>query len=162
MRTSVLLILSLLPAVVFGGEFRTESFHGDVVVRSSGEKQMVVLHDSCGLSDDHDGRADHAWVIASEIPYANPVSIYLRNAIVISERRRVTVYSEADQAAIVFLLESEDADCEPRMVHRFAGYGLSQYRGVLEVPPITSDAPLSPHDPDPWGEGDSPGPAASQ
>jgi len=159
MRASVLLILSLLPSVMFGGEFRTESFHGDVVVRSSGEKQMVVLLDSYGHGDAHDGLADHAWVVASETPYANPVSIYLRNAIVTSERRRVAVYSETDQTAIVFLLESEDTDCAPGMVHRFTGYGLSQYRGVLEVAPMTSDAPFAPHDPDPWGEADSAGTA---
>jgi hypothetical protein len=149
MRTSVLLILSLLPAVVFGGQLRTESFHGDVVVRSSGEKQMVVLLDSFGRGDVHDGLADHAWVIASETPYADPVSICLRNALVISEPRRVTVFSAADETTIVFLLESSETESNCP-VHRYAGYGLSQYRGVLDL-----------NGPDPWGEMDS-GPAASQ
>jgi hypothetical protein len=147
---AALFVFSLIPAMLSGGRHSTESFHGDVVLRSSGERQMVVLLDSCGCGDRQDGRADHVWVIASETPYSAAVPIFLRDALVISEARRVTVYSAAGDAVIVFRLDGvpDEMTCAAGTVQRFAGYGLSQYRGAPDLPRMKSDA----HDPDPWGD----------
>ncbi|MEA2569970.1 MAG: hypothetical protein QOI24_1971 [Acidobacteriota bacterium] len=163
MRAVVVFILSLIPAIVFGGQLSTASFHGDVVVRSSGPQQMAILLDAYGRGDGHDGLVDHAWVIASETAYADPLSIFLRAARVTSEPGRITVYSAADHTAVVFLFDGaqDDDGWAPAgtAVHRYAGYGISHYKGVLDLPPITSNGPehtpvpYSLQDPDPWGTG---------
>ncbi|MCU1227913.1 MAG: hypothetical protein JWO97_797 [Acidobacteria bacterium] len=163
MRASVCLILLLLPVAMFGGQLSNDSFHGDVLIRSSGEQQMAILLDSYGRGDGHDGLVDHAWVIASEVPYLEPVSILLRNARVTSEPGRITVYSAPDHTAVVFLVDGtqDDENWAPAgtAVHRYAGYGVSHYKGSLDLPPMTSKgvahspSPYTLQDPDPWGNG---------
>src|SRR5205085_9130194 len=139
MRLKLVLLLSFIPAVLFAGQFPVATFHGDVVVRSSGEQQMAILLDSYGRGDGHDGLVDHAWVVASETPYANPASIFLRGARVTSEQGRITVYSAADKTAVVFLLdEAEDDETwapSATTITRYRGYGISHYQGELQLAP---------------------------
>jgi len=162
MRGAVLFLCSLLPALVFGGQLSTSTFHGDVVVRSSGAQQMAIVLDSYGRGDGHDGLADHAWIVAAETPFAQPVSLFLRGAVVTSEPGRITVYSAAEHTAVVFLVNgTQDDDSwmpSGTTLHRYAGYGVSLYSGELQLPPITTNgvrqapSPYTLQDPDPWGD----------
>ena len=159
----VLFVASLFPAFVCGGQFATETFHGDVLVRSSGDQRMAILLDAYGAADAHDGLADHAWVIASETPYASQAPLFLRDARVTSEPGRITVYSPSEHKAIVFLADGKQDDDSSApsgtTFTRYNGYGLSLYSGELRVPPITvngvAHTPSSTEmqEPDPWNAG---------
>lgn len=124
----LMLLLACSPLLAQPGKAdRVESFLADVVVRTDGDKVMVLLDTILDAGTAPDGIVDQWFVLQTAEPVLTPVMAHLPQALVVSQPRGLRI-STADQRFELTLDGPDRPDTV--LTTRVVGVGLSHNTGV--------------------------------